>query len=102
MIESNETEKDILAMAVKEFGKENQILQAVEEMAELTHALMRHVRGDVHVENVVEEIADVQIMIRQMVMIFGEAEIAQMTHGKMRRLSYRLAVKRAKKNNEQQ
>ena len=55
----------LLLKAIDHYGKENQVKKAVEEMAELTKALCK---GDV--ENIKEEIADVQIMLWQLQMIY--------------------------------
>ena len=49
--------------ALNHFGEQNQRLKLVEEMAELTRACVRF--DDF--ENFVEEIADVQIMLEQMI-----------------------------------
>lgn len=49
-------------------GYEEQSMQLIEEMAELTQAInkyRRYFRSNEHYENVVEEIADVKIMLEQ-------------------------------------
>lgn len=51
---------------VEAWGMEAQIDKAIEEMAELTQALMQHRIGRVPQEKVIEEIADVKIMMHQL------------------------------------
>lgn len=50
------------------YGNENQIDKTIEEMAELTQALVKykHCGGDIFKEKVIEEIADVEIMLEQL------------------------------------
>ena len=73
MIDPDMTE-EILNKAVYTFGFEKQYLMAVEEMAELTHAIMKSYRcGKMSMTaSIIEEMADVQIMLRQMRMTFDE------------------------------
>ena len=80
----------ILDSAGTKFGDNSQIDKAVEEMAELTKALMkyRYSNDDQgRFKEVVDEIADVGIMLEQLILIFDcrkEVEIAQ--EKKFRRL----------------
>lgn len=70
-----EREGAILERAIEAFGEGAQIDKCVEEMAELTQALMRarcDQRRRESVEHVCEKIADVQIMLNQMRLIFGD------------------------------
>ena len=53
--------KDSLATIAEHYGLEKQKLKAIEEMAELTKALLKDDK-----KNIVEEIADVEIMIVQL------------------------------------
>lgn len=55
----------------KHYSTTNQILKAVEEMAELQQALIKFTIGDNgDLDNVIEEIADVCIMIEHLKCIF--------------------------------
>jgi len=71
--------KIVLETAVQRFGKRSQIIKTIEECAELQKALSKYLLAmdrpgeiDVYlVENVVEELADVSIMTKQMVHIYG-------------------------------
>lgn len=67
------TRQELLKAAVDLWGVEAQVMMAIEEMAELTQALSksyRSGRAPLSLEGVVEEIADVRIMLDQLVMIF--------------------------------
>lgn len=77
--------------AVVKFGERSQILMAVEEMSELTKALLKYVRhedfnqGDYDsiIESVSEERADVEIMLNQLNVIFednSEAKREKLKH----------------------
>ena len=77
--------------AVEIFGKEAQVDMMIEEMAELTKALLNERRG--RENNVAEEIADVLIMIEQMKIIFENAETVEAYKtGKVNRLAIRIAT----------
>lgn len=65
-------EYDIYRQAVERFGPTHQINKAVEELGELTQALMRYQNDEPVIGNVAEEIADVEIMIEQLKIILGE------------------------------
>ena len=56
--------------AIAAWGPEKQKWVAAEELSELIHALARNNRGDDNLENVVEEIADVEIMLHQLKIMF--------------------------------
>lgn len=75
-------EKKILQAAIDKWGGDMQVRMALEEMAELSKALLKFGRAsDNHAdeqqqlidryENVLEEIADVQIMLDQMRLLYG-------------------------------
>ena len=60
---------------INRYGAKNQILQAMEELAELIQALNKNMR-DPSIDNhnhVLEEIADVQVMLDQLKLIFDQA-----------------------------
>lgn len=73
--------------ALSKWGETSQIHMAIEEMAELTNALMKFDRNRVSTTDVAEEIADVIIMCEQMSLIFGGTKyIEQIKQGKLFRL----------------
>ena len=64
-------EKDaVLERAVKAFGKEHQEWVLVGEVGELLDAVADHKRGRCDVRHIAEEIADVEIMLEQMKIIY--------------------------------
>jgi NTP pyrophosphatase (non-canonical NTP hydrolase) len=71
---TQEREARILEAAVETYGAESQIDMMIEEMSELTKALCKYKRSPDGgtVDNVLEEMADVQIMLNQMALIFDD------------------------------
>lgn len=57
--------------AIKAWGPEKQKWVAAEELSELIHALARDNRGEDNLENIVEEIADVEIVLHQLKIMFN-------------------------------
>lgn len=64
-------EQKTLAAAVDTFGAENQKWVFMGECGELFDAMADHRRGRCGVDHVAEEIADVEIMLEQLKMIYG-------------------------------
>lgn len=60
----------VYRQAIEKFGEQAQIRIAVEEMAELTKELCKSFRGKQNREEIIEEIADVTIMMEQLRLIF--------------------------------
>lgn len=73
---SKKDRKEIEANALLTYGNEMQIDVAIEEMSELIKALIkdRRVSDKKSSDNVLEEMADVQIMLEQLRLIFGSTE----------------------------
>ena len=69
---------DVLNKAIDKYGTSGQIDKAIEEMSELTKALLkeRYARMTqnhlAEIDNVCEELADAVIMLNQLVLIFTE------------------------------
>ena len=84
------TEQDIYAEALAKWGFEAQTLMAVEEAAELQQALLHYMRGKALAVDVVDEIADMTIMCRQMANIFGSEDVGRRIQFKLERLEKRL------------
>ncbi len=88
----------MLEIAIRVYGANAQIDVAIEEMAELTQALVKAKRYATDKDfdrfrgNVIEEIADVEIMLAQLRIIFGaqEKEIDDVKTFKLKRLADRL------------
>jgi hypothetical protein len=81
---------DIYTDAVNTFGVRNQVSKAVEELMELGHALVRTLQHEP--SNVLEEMADVEIMLEQLKRIFGDTE--QMKDMKLFRLQSKIYDKK--------
>ena len=64
-------DKNLYNQAVNTFGTPAQIIIAMEECSELIKELSKVLRGKCNVDNISEEIADVQIMIEQLKIIFN-------------------------------
>lgn len=56
--------------AAELYGRENQLIVANEELVELSKEICKFLRGIGNTENLVEEIADVRIMVEQLEMLF--------------------------------
>lgn len=63
--------------AVNYFGAESRIMLAIEEMAELQKELCKHSRGRQNYYNIAEEIADVLIMLEQLIILFDCRETVE-------------------------
>ena len=87
---------DILEKAIEKYG-EKQLDQAQEELAELIVAINKHKRNanKLTIANVIEEIADVRIMLKQVMMLLNieEFQIKNEELYKLNRLKKRLEVK---------
>lgn len=90
----------ILDKAIEQFG-EKQLDQAQEELAELIVAISKYKRAVANgsgnseikaINDVVEEIADVRIMIKQVMMLLGISEraVSNVEIAKLNRLEKRL------------
>lgn len=92
---TTEERRALLDRAITAYGAPEQMDMAVEEMAELTKALCKVKRvscaaeAKAVLENVVEEMADVQIMLDQLRIIFGRST-AEAEECKLERLKKRL------------
>lgn len=60
---------ELYALAITEHGTDLQQLVAIEEMAELTQAIIKFKRKEKH--NIAEEVADVEIMLEQLKLMHG-------------------------------
>lgn len=92
---TTEERRALLDRAITAYGAPAQMDMAVEEMAELTKALCKVKRvscaaeAKAVLENVVEEMADVQIMLDQLRIIFGRST-SEAEEYKLKRLKKRL------------
>ena len=62
---------EIIENIIKKYGKNAQVLQSIEEMSELTKELIKNInRGKENKTEITMEIADVIIMIMQLILIY--------------------------------
>ena len=73
------------------YGMENQLPIVIEEMSELTKEICKHIRGNDNLLDLIEEAADVQIMVEQLISLFGvESKVNEMIDYKMLRQMQRM------------
>jgi NTP pyrophosphatase (non-canonical NTP hydrolase) len=98
---NHQVREETFRKSIEKYGSEAQIDMAIEEMSELTKALLKFRRfgwsenSSDYLENIYEEIADVKIMIRQLEMIYDcDFAVGQWIDKKVMRQIERLAGKR--------
>lgn len=80
---------DAITIIAMHYGMKAQSMQACEECAELIQAVSKLTRGvtEIRILSLVEEIADVRIMMSQLMQLYGipETEIATLVERKLER-----------------
>lgn len=79
--------------AIERFGPPNQMIKAIEEMSELTKVLAKILvmGGEVSLDELIEEVADVTIMMEQLRLMYNiNDEVCEMMDGKVKRLEGRV------------
>lgn len=76
----------VMKSAIIMFGKEKLRLMCIEECAELINALAKETRDQVTNDQIIDEIADVMIMCKQMAIIYGNDEVNNRITSKFTRL----------------
>lgn len=91
------SDERIMQQAIETYGVQAQCDVAIEEMAELTKAIVkiRRVADDYEktqaaLDNLLEEIADVDIMVEQMKIVWGQKDVEEYRRKKLARLDRRL------------
>jgi len=82
--------QDVLDEALSVFDQSNQVDVAMEELGECLAELARVQRGTANKNDVVRELADAQVMLDQMTLIFGPEEVDKAVEAKVARLQDRL------------
>jgi NTP pyrophosphatase (non-canonical NTP hydrolase) len=87
-----EEQKQIMLHALRKYGVDSQDDIAIEEMAELTKAIIknRRYRNFDTLENMYEELADVYIMLEQVMMSLDKDRVQNYINTKLERLEQRL------------
>lgn len=85
--------KELYTKLLNLYG-DKQIIIAIEELSELQKELCKSLRNNYNYGNIVEEIADVEIMLEQMKIYFeiNEDEIEEMKEIKTKRTKERLGL----------
>lgn len=95
--------KRTIHRVISVFGAQNQKMQALEELMELQSALFENVHRETdNRKNIVEEVADVEIMLTQIKEIFDikPKEIEEIQDYKLRRLDHTIEKYLAKHQND--
>ena len=79
--------------AIKTWGVDNQVDMLIEEAAEVIHAIQKLRRGLVTEDSVCEELADLEIVLEQMRLVFSTKDIDKFKAAKIKRLKNRLQIK---------
>lgn len=86
-------EREIYQAALEKWGADAQTLMVFEEMAELQKELCKNARGKDNRGSIAEEIADVQIMLEQMIVLHDcRAMVRTYKTAKIKRLQERLGI----------
>ncbi|KIH77422.1 hypothetical protein SAMN05660860_01942 [Geoalkalibacter ferrihydriticus] len=81
---------NIYRKTLVKWGSEAQYDQAVEECAELIAVLKHFRRGKADADRVVEELADVWLMVGQLTFMFGEEKVKAAVQAKLAKLNHLL------------
>jgi NTP pyrophosphatase (non-canonical NTP hydrolase) len=81
----------IYRATLAKWGEDGQYDQAVEECAELITVLKHFRRGKADAAAVINELADVSLMVGQLSYMFGEAEVQKAIGAKLEKLGRLLA-----------
>jgi NTP pyrophosphatase (non-canonical NTP hydrolase) len=93
-------ETEVLQEALDTYGIDKQLDIAIEEMAELTKAIIKHRRynNPMTLDNLCEETADVAIMLEQIFLSTKSDDVAKYIVAKVNRLKVRLKDEKRRKN----
>lgn len=78
--------EQIYQATLDKWGEAAQYDQAVEECAELIAALKHYRRGKIDRQSVIDELADVSLMLGQLTWMFGKAEVDSAITAKLTKL----------------
>lgn len=83
---------EILHKAVAKWGKQAQLLMVLEEMSELQKEILKNInRGKDNLDDIIDETADVEIMLEQMKYIYGiHSEVEKRIPVKLQKVKVRL------------
>lgn len=85
------TQTQIFKKALKKYGLELQMIVCIEEMSELTKELTKTIRKKGNINNIIEEIADVEITTAEIKQYLGiKNDVNVQKQIKLKRLENRL------------
>ena len=79
--------REIYVKTINKWGREAQYNQTIEECAELIATLQHFARGKVGKDAVVDELADVFLMVGQLTYMFGEDQLSESVEKKIAKLN---------------
>jgi NTP pyrophosphatase (non-canonical NTP hydrolase) len=88
--------REVLDKAIDHYGLQNQMMQTIEEAAELIQAINKWIRAEgteeikYAVQHLAEETADLKIMLEQLTIMIGEHRVKWWVDFKIDRLEERL------------
>ena len=84
---------EVLKAAIAHYGEQMQVIVAIEELSELQKELTKFLRGQADERHINEEMADVEIMLEQLKLMFGNrAAVTYWSHKKIDRLRKRIVA----------
>ena len=85
----------VLEQAIEYYGKPHQQMKAIEELGELQQAILKALDDRLDLKNIIEEIADVEVTLAQLRMIFkiDPIELDVVKKQKILRLESRMVAK---------
>lgn len=96
LVQAEKDGEEVYRLALDTWGADAQTLMAFEEMSELQKELCKHARGRDNREEISEEIADVLIMLDQMMVLHDcKQTVKEWKERKLKRLAYRLTREEA-------
>lgn len=91
----NNQQIEICKSIANHYGKDSQVLIAIEEMSELTKELCKYFRRYDRRREIIEEMADAKIMLEQLTELFKcDKEVSEMIDYKLRRQIRRMEQER--------
>lgn len=86
-----EGRKKVYEEALSKWGGHNQLVVAIEEMSELQKEICKYFRKEWNDQDLIEEVADVSIMLEQIILMFDiEDDVQKVIQEKIHRLKRRL------------
>lgn len=87
-----EGRKQVYEDALVKWGRHNQLVVAIEEMSELQKEICKFFRHEGDNKDLVEEVADVSIMLEQILFMFDiEDDVKKVMEEKVQRLKRRIS-----------